>query len=588
MTDDDKTHLRIDEAASPRGGSDDSDEDARPSPESSTEVSDVGARPSNEGSRDSRIGQLLADRYELHRLIDTGAMGRVYEGHHVHMQKRVAIKVLHRELSSVPEFVSRFEREAMAAANIDSEHVAAATDFGKLPDGSVYLVLEYVEGRTLRTEVERGPMDEERALEITRQIALALRSAHQLGIVHRDLKPENVMLVERPGADDFAKVLDFGVARVPIGASTGPESRRLVTKTGVVFGTPEYMAPEQALGKQVDHRADLYSLGAVLYEMLAGRRPYDDEGEAGTSILGQQLSGVPPTIGTRSPNVIVHPGIERLALSLLDREPRDRPGSAQEVLDEIDRLRGAPVGRGELVTLQSEAPVGGEGVHSIRVMAARASVSARRTAEGVSAWLDGRRPVLPAAVRDLPAPVLLGVPAAAVALFLVGVLVLVTRSPEGPDASSEEASVDAPAEPTPIEAPSPGSPEPARAGEAELELALKKGASGVDALQERYPDDPALPLARAKLHLDAREYPAAVAAVARAVELDPASAEDAHVGSVMWVTAQHKSSTQDAFALLTGKLGERGQAILRDLAATENVRADVRERARKVLALAEE
>ena len=144
-------------------------------------------------------------------------MGAVYQAEHTHMRKRLAVKVLHPEMSRLPEVVARFEREAMAAAHIEHPNVAAATDFGKLDDGSFFLVLEYVEGKSLREAIAEGRLELGRALHITRQIASALGRAHALGIVHRDLKPENVMLVARDGDSDFAKVLDFGIAKVPVG-----------------------------------------------------------------------------------------------------------------------------------------------------------------------------------------------------------------------------------------------------------------------------------------------------------------------------------------------------------------------------------
>src|SRR5262245_37883457 len=165
---------------------------------------------------DPLVGKVLADRYRLDALLGEGGMGKVYAGEHVLMRKKLAIKILHKELTSVPEVVRRFEREAMAAANIDHPNVAAATDFGKLPDGSVFLVLEFVQGRNLRDEIAKGPFNVERALIISRQIASALAAAHALDIVHRDLKPENVMLIEKGGDSDFVKVLDFGIAKVPI------------------------------------------------------------------------------------------------------------------------------------------------------------------------------------------------------------------------------------------------------------------------------------------------------------------------------------------------------------------------------------
>src|SRR5687768_17603651 len=203
---------------------------------------------------DSRVGAVLADRYRIDSLLGEGGMGKVYAAEHVLMKKKLAVKVLHRELTTVPEVVARFEREAMAAANIENPNVAAATDFGKLPDGSVFLVLEYVQGKNLRDEIAAGPFALDRALHITRQIASALGSAHALNIVHRDLKPENVMLVEKGADPDFVKVLDFGIAKVPIGEvdrSAQNSKDAPITKVGMVFGTPEYMAPEQALGQPV-------------------------------------------------------------------------------------------------------------------------------------------------------------------------------------------------------------------------------------------------------------------------------------------------------------------------------------------------
>src|SRR5690606_24993107 len=234
---------------------------------------------------------------------------KVYAAEHVLMRKRLAVKVLHRELTLVPEVVARFEREAMAAANIEHPNVAGATDFGRLPDGSVFLVLEYVQGRSLREELARGRMPVVRALHIARQIAAALCAAHGHGIVHRDLKPENVMLVERDGDPDFVKVLDFGVAKVPIGEIPAPGSSP-ISRAGMVFGTPEYMAPEQALGEAVDGRADLYALGAMLFEMLAGVRPFVSNTPVG--ILGQQLSQPPPRFAERIPPGIVPPSVEQL------------------------------------------------------------------------------------------------------------------------------------------------------------------------------------------------------------------------------------------------------------------------------------
>ncbi len=295
---------------------------------------------------DPRVGSVLADRYRIDALLGEGGMGRVYAAEHVLMRKRLAVKVLHRELTTVPEVVQRFEREAMAAANIDHPNVAAATDFGKLGDGAVFLVLEYVQGKNLRDEIAAGPLGVERALHIARQIASALASAHALDIVHRDLKPENVMLVEKSGDPDFAKVLDFGIAKVPIGEATPGAQRSAtpITKVGMVFGTPEYMAPEQALGQPVDGRADLYALGVITYEMVSGVRPFSSKSPVG--ILGQQLSKPPPPFAERAPGVIVSPPVEQVIVRLLAKDAADRYQSALELVEALDGLLGAPPTRG--------------------------------------------------------------------------------------------------------------------------------------------------------------------------------------------------------------------------------------------------
>src|SRR5664280_1143284 len=281
---------------------------------------------------DPLVGTLLADRYRIFSLLGEGGMGRVYLGEHALMRKRVAVKILHRELTQVAEVVMRFEREAMAAANIDHPNVAAATDFGKLPDGSVFLVLEYVQGKSLRELIDEGPLLIERALHVAQQMTSALVTAHALGIVHRDLKPENVMLVEKGGDPDFVKV---PVQEVSDRGSIRPA--KVITRVGMIFGTPEYMAPEQAMGQNVDARADLYSLGVILYEMLSGRRPFSAESPVG--ILGQQLQGPLPTFARRAPHVRVPHTLEQLVLRLLAPTVAGRFPSAVELIAALNGVQ---------------------------------------------------------------------------------------------------------------------------------------------------------------------------------------------------------------------------------------------------------
>ncbi|MGC4069175.1 MAG: serine/threonine-protein kinase [Polyangiaceae bacterium] len=223
---------------------------------------------------------VIADRYRIIETVGAGGMGTVYAAEHLTLRKKVAIKVLHRDLLRLPNIAARFEREARATARIEHPNVTAAVDFGALEDGALYLVLEFVDGRTLRQELAKGPLPLPRALHIANQIASLLVTAQSLGIVHRDLKPENVLLVQRGDDPDFVKVMDFGIARMTRGEDDEDASQPL-TKLGAVFGTPEYMAPEQALGQRVDSRADLYALGVMLFEMLAGVRPYVSAGPGG-------------------------------------------------------------------------------------------------------------------------------------------------------------------------------------------------------------------------------------------------------------------------------------------------------------------
>ena len=211
-------------------------------------------------------GAIIADRYRLTSRL--GGMGAVFKGEHLSLKKPVAVKFLHRFASGDSEMVARFEREAQTAALIDHPNVAKANDFGKLPDGTFYLVMEYVEGPTLTAVLRETPrLPPARALKIASEIGSALERAHALGIVHRDIKPDNIVLCSRDGDRDFVKVIDFGIARTS-------NANTALTQMGTVFGTPGYLSPEQALGQQVDAAADQYALGIVTFQMLTGRMPF--------------------------------------------------------------------------------------------------------------------------------------------------------------------------------------------------------------------------------------------------------------------------------------------------------------------------
>jgi serine/threonine protein kinase len=544
---------------------------------------------------DPRIGTVLAERYRIDSLIGEGGMGKVYQAEHILMRKRLAVKVLHRELSSVPELVARFEREAMAAAHIEHENVAAATDFGKLADGSVFLVLEYIEGRCLRDELEKGPMPPARALHIGRQIAAALGSAHALGIVHRDLKPENVMLVEKAGDPDFVKVLDFGVAKVPIAETPGVKS---ITKSGMVFGTPEYMAPEQALGQQLDGRADLYALGVMLFEMISGARPF--AGDSKVSLIGQQLAKPAPKMSERVPGLSVPPEVEHIVHRLLEREAGKRMRSANDVATGIGAIIGPPA-RPRFATPVVLSPLDTEGAVSDPdielvpdeepkdplVIAGQASgdrLKARLSKAHKNAIIaiDRSRPDWPRKLRKLlqrvPANAILAGLIASAALLSIGFLLLVVSLFSGSDeaktavapsdsaaAPEPSASVAAPAEsaakPAPPAASVSKNPDPA-----ELERAREAGLVELQALAARFPESASVLLELARLHVDQKDYVAGVAAAKRALALEPARKTDRRVASVLFLSSQVKTSADDAFALLEGPMDERGAVIAHDLA----------------------
>ncbi len=228
-----------------------------------------GSQPVAAGD-DELVGAVLCNTYAIEKVLGEGGMGRVYLAHHTRIErKRFAVKTLHPEYLRTPEMLKRFQREAEAAAAISHEHVVGVYDVNQAPDGRPFLVAEYLEGRDLGDLLEEhGKLATGYAVRIIRQVCLALSAAHAQGVVHRDIKPENIFLtgdLSRPQA----KVLDFGISRLDHGSGAN------LTKTGVIMGTPSYMPPEQARGDKVDHRADVYAVGAILYEALTGVMPFD-------------------------------------------------------------------------------------------------------------------------------------------------------------------------------------------------------------------------------------------------------------------------------------------------------------------------
>jgi eukaryotic-like serine/threonine-protein kinase len=279
---------------------------------------------------DPFLGTVVGDRYRIVSRIGVGGMGAVYRAEHTMMRRDLAIKVLLPELSGKEEFARRFEREAESASRLAHPNIITVTDFGRTAEGSLFLAMEYLAGTSLSQAIAEGPLTLERALAIERQILRALDHAHGAGVVHRDLKPENIMLVERDGQRDVVKILDFGIAKV-----TEPQSGgQALTQAGVIFGTPEYLSPEQALGEPVDARTDIYAAGVILFEMLAGRRPFESEDKV--KIISMHLAHAAPRVRDVNPAVRVPLAFELLVQQAMEKSRDNRFASAAAFLQALD------------------------------------------------------------------------------------------------------------------------------------------------------------------------------------------------------------------------------------------------------------
>jgi eukaryotic-like serine/threonine-protein kinase len=277
-------------------------------------------------------------QYRVTGVIGRGGMGAVYAAEHSLLGRPAAIKVLLPELSQKQEIVMRFFNEARAATAIRHPGIVEIYDFGWTPEGAAYIVMEHLEGETLSRRAAHARLSWKAALAIARQIAGALGAAHAKGIVHRDLKPDNIFLVldpEVPGGERI-KLLDFGIAK--LAGDTAPNVQ--VTRTGAVMGTPTYMAPEQCRGVAIDHRADLYSLGCILFELCAGRPPFIGEGAG--DVLAAHIHVPPPTFA--SSGVKAPAPVEHLLQRLLTKSPDRRIQSAEVLIADIDAAIAEPRG----------------------------------------------------------------------------------------------------------------------------------------------------------------------------------------------------------------------------------------------------
>ncbi len=296
-------------------------------------------------ANDPMIGQVLDARYRIIARLGEGGMGEVYAAEHIHIEKRLAIKLLRPEIVSNEEAVGRFRQEARSASSIGHSNIIGIEDFGTLADGRVYLAMELLEGQPLNDMLQE-PMDPMRLLRIMIQTGDGLTAAHDKGIVHRDMKPENIFVT----SGDVPKLLDFGIAKVSQG-----EGQNHLTRTGTIFGTPFYMAPEQALGQGVDHRADIYAMGVIMYECFCGSVPF--QGESFMGILTQHITAEP-----KAPEQMAHehgrellPGLSEIIGRCMAKDPNQRFQTMKDLVEALMHINRALDGPGLTSHLQAQA-----------------------------------------------------------------------------------------------------------------------------------------------------------------------------------------------------------------------------------------
>ena len=278
------------------------------------------------------VGSVLDGRYRIEGVLGTGGMGRVYRAEHTKIGKSVAIKVLHADLGRNREASQRFQREAIASGRLDHPNIVGVSDFGVLDDGACFLVMEVLQGESLGDRLLRDKrIHWSQAIEILRGVLSGLRHAHERGVVHRDIKPDNVYLATKDGAP-VVKILDFGIAKLFAGQADDPAS----TRAGLTVGTPAYLSPEQAVGGEITPASDLYSATVVLYEMLAGRAPFEDKDPL--AMLGAHVGRRPPRIAAIAPDLEVPPALEAILERGLAKLAAERIATAADYLARLDAL----------------------------------------------------------------------------------------------------------------------------------------------------------------------------------------------------------------------------------------------------------
>ncbi len=292
-----------------------------------------GLTPTSDTLSGPLAGRVIDGRYRLKEKLGEGGMGTVFKVEHVRMGKVLALKLLRPELGADKQLMARFHQEARVVSRLSHPNTIQVFDFGELDDGSLYIAMEYLPGRDLAWSLRtQGPFSEEQALSIGSQVLASLQEAHEKGIIHRDVKPANVMRVRQKDREDLVKVLDFGIAKLNEG-----DGRKSITGVADFIGTPAYMSPEQAKGEPLDARSDVYSVGALLFELVTGRAIFT--GPTPMSVVTQQLEAVPPRVAEVAPGRPVSPAFEVAVRKALAKAKSERFASAEAMRAALEKIR---------------------------------------------------------------------------------------------------------------------------------------------------------------------------------------------------------------------------------------------------------
>jgi eukaryotic-like serine/threonine-protein kinase len=309
-----------------------------------------------DADEDTMLGRTIAGRYTILARLGAGSMGTVYRARQEAIGRNVAVKILRYDRALDDRAKARFEREAKANSALVSPHTVTVFDFGVAEDGSLYLAMEMLVGEPLGARLRRqGRLPLGEAIRITRDSLASLAEAHSLGIIHRDIKPDNLFLARTPSRDgtgvvELCKVLDFGIAKIASPERIGMDV--LETQAGTVFGTPRYMSPEQAQGRRLDARSDLYSLGVILFQMVVGRPPFEDEDAV--VVMARHIKTPPPMLADIAPDLRIPGALEDVMYRVLSKQPDERPSSADEFLQELDiAMQGADQSGERRVSIQA-------------------------------------------------------------------------------------------------------------------------------------------------------------------------------------------------------------------------------------------